>query len=273
MSGLPVYGAISYFQRMSNFQLAEANRVNLDPPKIWHIPSWHRLNPHQQMEILRKIVVQYERDQRLVALTVKILRAAKVEPRDYRGQAAALLKWVQDRVYYVNERGERLQTPDYTMQVMFGDCDDLAILLAALCSCIRLPYRFVLSGQQGDRKARWIEGTELPLDAIDFGHIYLLIGLHPYMPNPPWVFAEPTLKRKPLGWDVVAAASGELPEMGTVDGAGGAGAGGAAAGAITAAEEGGGVGMWDRVLTGVAVGVATTVLSSLLIEMLGVRRK
>jgi hypothetical protein len=47
---------------------------------------------------------------------------------------------------------------------------------------------------------RWIEGTRLK--PLDFSHIYVVVGFPPFHPQR-WVFAEPTLKGIPLGWDVV----------------------------------------------------------------------
>jgi hypothetical protein len=118
-------------------------------------------------------------------------------------------------LYYVNEPGERLQDPLYTVQVGYGDCDDLAMLLAALCESLRIPWRFVLSGKNSRGKViRWMEGTRIP--RAQWSHIYVAIGDQPFAPKR-WRFAEPTIRGVPLGWDVVQATnrSGRvvLPEL------------------------------------------------------------
>ena len=154
------------------------------------------------------------RDPRIATLAVQILRANGVKPREYRKQAAALLKFVQTRIFYVNEPGERLQDPTYTLRVGYGDCDDMAILLAALCESLRLPWKFVISGREGSgRLIRWVEGT--PYRHANWAHIYLAIGDRPFTPKR-WFFAEPTLPNVALGWDVVQASKGgtaPIPEL------------------------------------------------------------
>jgi transglutaminase-like putative cysteine protease len=140
-----------------------------------------------------------------------------VPPRKTEGQAARLLKWVQG-LYYVNEPGERLQDPLYTVQVGYGDCDDLAMLLGALCESLRIPWRFVLSGKKGRRTVRWIEGQRRK--RARWAHIYVAIGDRPFRPTR-WMFAEPTVRGVPLGWDVVSSAQKHgrvvLPELAGFD--------------------------------------------------------
>lgn len=83
------------------------------------------------MEIIKKIAKMRGRDPRIANLAVTIIKKAKVQPRDYKGQASALLKWVQDpkNVYYVNEPGERLQDPIFTIKQGWGDCFPVGTLV------------------------------------------------------------------------------------------------------------------------------------------------
>lgn len=181
-----------------------AQQVQLPPPQLYHLPSWAWQNDAKRVAALRQIVAEYGRDPRVAALTVQILRASGAEPRDYKAQAAALLKWVQENVYYANEPGERLQSPEYTLRVGHGDCDDLAILLASMYETVRLPWKFVLSGTtRAGKTVRWVEGTPVP-PRVTWAHIYVCVGRPAFAPTQ-WAFAEPTLKGAPLGWDVVQA--------------------------------------------------------------------
>lgn len=195
----------------------KAQRVNLDESaKVYHLPNWKGMSDPARLATLRQIALSAGRDPRLATLAVQILRASGVRPREHRRAAAALLRFVQTRIFYVNEPGERLQDPLYTLRVGYGDCDDMAILLAALCESLRLPWRFVISGRRNDKVVRWIEGT--PYQHANWSHIYLAIGNRPFAPTR-WWFAEPTLP-KPLGWDVVRASEGgnvALPELAGVD--------------------------------------------------------
>lgn len=207
----------------NNNQIGAFQAVPVDleaTPKVHHLPTWKDKDDPTRVAALRKIVMQAGRDPRLATIAVDIVRGGGAEPRDYKKQASLLLNWVQSQVYYVNEPGERLQDPLYTLKVRYGDCDDMAILLASFYEALRLPWRFVLSGRAGKKTIRWIEGT--PKKRAKWAHIYVIVGWPPYTPQK-WLYAEPTLKGVPLGWDVVGAqtASGKLilPELGSPESA------------------------------------------------------
>jgi len=212
-----------------------AQPVPLDAPKVFNLAKFDGYQDPKKLDVLTRLSDAYGHDPRLATLAVTIFRQAGVEPRDYRGQAASLLKWVQTNIYYVNEPDERLQTPDYTLRVRYGDCDDMAILLFALARSVRLPVKFVISGVEprNGKKHRYHYGDAKFPRGINWSHIYLAIGDRPYG-EPMWMYAEPTLK-VPLGWDVVGADSKALAEMNQY-----AGAGAAVAGAVA------GVGSTER---------------------------
>jgi len=183
-------------------------------PKTWRINDWSQKNQAQRMAFLRQVSSYAGQNPEIATLCVHIFRTNRVKPRDYKGQAKALLKWVQTHIYYVNEPNERLQEPTYTLRVRYGDCDDMALLLGAMCESVNLPYRYVLAGRCNGRIDRWIEGT--PMKDGQWSHIYLIIGYPPFKPSQ-WVYAEPTLKSAKLGWDIVQAKNGSgasLPELG-----------------------------------------------------------
>lgn len=197
-----------------------ARPVDLDSSaQVYHLPAWKGMSDPARLGALRQIATEAGRDPRLATLAIQVIRRAGVKPRDYVGQARALLKWTQHRIFYVNEPGERLQDPIYTLRVGYGDCDDMALLLAALCESIRLPWRFVISGKRHGQIVRWMEGT--PYLHASWAHIYLAIGDKPFRPSR-WLYAEPTLRTVDLGWDVVSASKGgtvPLPELAGVEGA------------------------------------------------------
>ena len=190
--------------------------VTLDSPQVFHIPDWQTHGEAARLRVLREIALKAGRDPRIATLAVKIVRLAGAQPRQYERQAQALLRWVQRRLFYVNEPGERLQAVEYTLRVGYGDCDDLAIVLAALCESIRLPWRFILSGRDSqNRSVRYVEGAHDNPTGVKWAHIYVEIGWPPFKPRV-WKYAEPTMRGVPLGWDVVGARSHRMPEMGGV---------------------------------------------------------
>jgi hypothetical protein len=264
------------------------------PPKVYHLPNWGKLTDAERVATLRRIVLSYGRDPRIVETTIDVLRRAGVQPREYERQCAAILAFVQT-MYYANESMERLQSPVYTLDKQMGDCDDTSLLLASMLESVRLPWRFVLSGVEKatKRKVRWIEGTPLP-SGVAFSHIYVMCGFPPFNPTE-WRFAESTLKGAPLGWDVVGAAEGEtaalarasagaggpssnaFPEMGSAFGLipffGANGAAAAAGGSIVASQIATGQHRnstihWPSVGMAVVVGTATVVVSQLLLDII-----
>ena len=91
--------------------------LNLGNPRTFEIPNWHRDSQTNRMAFLREVAENSGRDPRVAHLAVQILKASGVQPRQYKEQAQALLKWVQTNIYYVNEPNERLQDPLYTVKV------------------------------------------------------------------------------------------------------------------------------------------------------------
>jgi hypothetical protein len=269
---------------------AKTNPIQLAQPKTYHIEGWSRMSDVQRLKVIRSVALRRGRDPRIATLVIGIIRAAGVQPRDYLGQARCLLNWVQtpSNVYYVNEPGERLQDPLYTLKVRYGDCDDLALLLCCFFESIKLEWKLVISGRQRvtNKKVRHVEGGPVPPNAM-WSHIYCCVGDRPFTPKK-WYFCEPTL-RVPLGWDVVDGDASALPEMGgsgvvsrvgrQLAGAfgsvfGGGGSAGAAVAATLADEaETGKRVNWRGVSVAVLTGVTTSVISQVILENWRERRK
>lgn len=201
---------------------AKTNPIQLSNPTTYHLPNWDGYKDPQKLALLRQIVEQYGRDPRIAELAVSIIRKCGCKPREYQKQAACLLKWVQTQIYYVNEAGERLQSPIYTLKSRMGDCDDMAILLCSFFECIRLPFKFVVSASTQNGLVRYHEGDP-NYKKLPYSHIYCMVGDKPFTPSK-WTYCEPTLE-VPLGWDIVATqddpnARKYLPELGGVSSVG-----------------------------------------------------
>jgi len=197
----------------------QARPLALPEPKVTHLAGWGNMSDPARVAFLRSVAEPAGRDPRIRDLAAQILSQAGVDQRQYEQQAAVLLRWVQGNIAYLNEPGETLQDPNYTLRVKHGDCDDMAILLAALYESIRLPWKFVLAGSMPStrERVRWVEGQPFPRGAV-MGHIYLAVGFPVFRPQR-WTFVEPTVKGAPLGHDVTAPAgvqapAATLPELG-----------------------------------------------------------
>jgi len=99
--------------------------------------------------------------------------------KDYLGEARALFQFVRDRIRYIREPIEGLQTPEATLQMRSGDCDDKVILLGALLTATGAPVRFVAGGYAPDQ----------------FSHVWLRASVAGR-----WVPMDPTEPR-PMGWE------------------------------------------------------------------------
>ena len=175
--------------------------------KIYQLPDWKKMSDGQKVKYIKRLIMSYGRDPRVRNLAVSIYRKYGVKPRDYRGQAKAILAYAQREIFYLNEPGELLQAPLYTAhpKVMSGDCDDIAILLGALATSSRLGVKVVLSGKNAatGRMVRWVEGTPQPR-GVKWAHIYVMVGWPAFNPTH-WESMEGTLAGAPLGWDVTRA--------------------------------------------------------------------
>ena len=247
---------------MRPLQSAVTEPVSGRFPKTHHIPAWYQMGDVRRLRIIREIVESYGRDPRIAETAVTILKQAGVAPRSYVGQAEALLQWVQRNIYYINEPGERLQSPLYTLEKRFGDCDDEVILLCSFFEACRLPWKLALAGKAKDgRLIQYIEGERLP-KGVKWTHIYCIVGDQPFRPKA-WFPAEPTLQ-VPLGWDVVQAyaradAGIPVPELGQTGGR----STGAAIGATVAADN-----PWKRVYPAIIIGAATAITTEILLEFI-----
>lgn len=70
------------------------------------------------------------------------------DEKDWYCEAECLQVWVRDNIRYVRDMltSETLQTPDKTLKLASGDCDDKAMLYCALASCIGFDTRFCAIG-------------------------------------------------------------------------------------------------------------------------------
>jgi transglutaminase-like putative cysteine protease len=127
----------------------------------------------------------YQFDPHLRAVAMSIVQLAP--PKDEPGEVRALFDFVRHAIRYVGDvvDTETLQTPDVTLKLRQGDCDDKALLLAVLLRTLKYPAAFVVTGytHPGEYEHVYVgvllDGdTYLPLDPTEDGPM----GWEP--PNP-----------------------------------------------------------------------------------------
>jgi len=128
------------------------------------------------LELMRSIVNEYKTD-RAVRETALSIVSGFMQKHEIK-EILSLHKFVRDRIRYVKDvRGvETLQTPDQTLRLKQGDCDDKSMLLAAMLESIGYKTAFNAVGFYPDHfahvyplvffRGKWLalEVTE-PVDA------------------------------------------------------------------------------------------------------------
>jgi transglutaminase-like putative cysteine protease len=100
----------------------------------------------QTLYLMRSIANKYKTDLELRNAAAQIVGGNF--QKDFAGEVTSLHEFVRDRIRYLKDIDdvETVQTPDKTMQLGYGDCDDKATLLATLLKSIGHPARFVAIG-------------------------------------------------------------------------------------------------------------------------------
>lgn len=96
---------------------------------------------------MRKMVRDYKKSDQVRSLAAEIV--APLQQKNFMGEIKRLHAYVRDNVRYLRDINgvEVLQSPPETMRRGYGDCDDKAILLAAMLEAIGHPTRFVAIGK------------------------------------------------------------------------------------------------------------------------------
>jgi len=75
------------------------NRLPQSNPKVYHMPAWSGYGDPKRLDVISRIAESRGRDPKIATLAVKILKKARVKPRQFKKQAGALLKWVHTSIY------------------------------------------------------------------------------------------------------------------------------------------------------------------------------
>lgn len=107
-----------------------------------NLSTYARLWPNQRAQCiyLRSVVnsARAEPEIRERARDI-IFRLNGLPAREPYLHAVALARWVQQNITYVQELPEVFQTPLATLDTGYGDCDDMAVLLASLLESVGIP--------------------------------------------------------------------------------------------------------------------------------------
>jgi len=98
------------------------------------------------LHVMRSLVRQFKKNLPLRELALSIVQP--LPGKAWSREVAALQRWVQTNIRYVKDiRGvETVHAPDKLLLIRQGDCDDQAVLLAAMLETLGHPSRFVAVG-------------------------------------------------------------------------------------------------------------------------------
>lgn len=133
---------------------------------------------------MRKLVTQGRTDPTVLFAAQRLAR--KRDPRDYRGQADELFKFVKKHIHYVRDPRdtELIRSPFWVLYYRAGDCDDQAILFSALAEAIGFKTRF-----------KTIKAD--PRTPDEFSHVYSQV----FIPDKGWMSADTIVPNARFGWE------------------------------------------------------------------------
>lgn len=122
----------------------------------------------------------------------------RLPARDWDAEVASIFHWVQQNIRYTRDPNgiELFRTPRAIISDEIGDCDDMAIMLAALLMAAGYRCRFRVIGLT--------EGS--------YEHVYVVAGIPPGEPNEEpekWVPLDPTQPYEP-GWEIERSKVAEI---------------------------------------------------------------
>jgi transglutaminase-like putative cysteine protease len=133
------------------------------------------------LKIMRQLALASLTDPAHTIRLLAISLTQGVQQRDWLGHVQALQRWVRDNIKFMRDpdQFELVQTPQKTIEIGAGDCDDKATLLAALLESIGHPAQFVAIG----------------LDGGTFSHVLVRTKI-----GNTWVPAETIVPGAEVGW-------------------------------------------------------------------------
>lgn len=126
------------------------------------------------------------RSPKIRALAINILRQAGIPEKNYLAETIAIHNWVRDNIRYTKDvAGQETLCPpeEIAFNSKAGDCDDKAMLEAALLGAVGTITRFKVLGVTPEQ----------------YSHVYLQA-----MVGGRWISLDPIMRDKPAGWEAPA---------------------------------------------------------------------
>ncbi|MCL0088348.1 hypothetical protein M1N87_00795 [Dehalococcoidia bacterium] len=142
------------------------------------------------------------------------LDVKRMSDADRNKVAEAIFLWVRDNIEYINDPpGEHFQPAVATLEVRAGDCDDQAILLAAMLGSIGFEPIFVILPEHVYIELQQSTGEQVPMDPIAKNAVFgqLPKGMRDYLEERYGLAFEDYL-RVPIGRHIIVTPAKEIVE-------------------------------------------------------------
>lgn len=135
-------------------------------------------------ETVRQIGEHVQNDLKRLAVRLtasRLIQSAGVQSKDHLGEARAIYGWIARNIRYQKDPIgiEMVQSPEVTLRLRYGDCDDHVALVVAMALSVGIPARFRVIGYSQDNLVHIF--PELLIDGK-------------------WIAADTTEPQKGFGW-------------------------------------------------------------------------
>jgi transglutaminase-like putative cysteine protease len=139
------------------------------------------------LELMQTFAQQGSKDLGVREAAIGAVRAAGAPEHDPAAQLEALHRFVRDQILFIGDIAgvETLQSPSYTLRMRAGDCDDRAVLLAALARSIGVPAEL-----------RFKAIAANPTQPGTFSHVYVVARV-----SGQDIALDPTFHGNPAGYE------------------------------------------------------------------------
>jgi transglutaminase-like putative cysteine protease len=140
----------------------------------------------ETLRIMRRLVREWKKHPAVRNRTLEVLNFAP--SKEWLGEIERIFFFVRDHIRYTLDVNgiEVLQTPERTLLLGHGDCDDKAVLLASMLESVGHPTRFHAIGEQPGELTHVFVETRVGDD---------------------WFALDPTEAEADIGWSPVMVAS------------------------------------------------------------------
>jgi len=124
-------------------------RSHSTPTKLESIPGGNA-GVRATLKRMAQLVNEGKKNYEIRALTLSLVK--HLPAKNWLAEVQAIFSYVKNNIRYVRDIDgiETIATPEKTLEIGQGDCDDSAVLIATMLQSIGHPARFIAAGFNGN---------------------------------------------------------------------------------------------------------------------------